>query len=86
MNAYALIQPTDEINDFIERVNGIVALYANIAGGSASGGGTTEDPTTPGEGGEGEEGKDDEGTDLPFEPTDPNPDEGGEEEETPSVV
>ena len=28
----------------------------------------------------------DEGTDLPFEPTDPNPDEGGEEEETPSVV
>ncbi len=88
VNAYALIQPTDEINDFIERVNGIVALYANIAGGSASGGDTTEDPTTPGEGGEGEgeDGKDDEGTDLPFEPTDPNPDEGGEEEETLSVV
>ena len=86
VNAYALIQPTEEINDFIERVNGIVALYADIAGGSTSGGGTTEEPTTPGEGGEGEEGKDDEGTDLPFEPTDPNPDEGGEEEETPSVV
>ncbi len=91
VNAYAIVQPTDEINDFIDRVNGIVAVYTSIVDGSASGGGSTPtEPTDPSEGegeGEGEDGKDDEGTDLPFEPTDPNPDEGGEEEEeTPSVV
>ena len=87
VNAYAFVQPTDEINDFIDRVNGIVATYAAMVDGSATGDETKPTDPTEGEEGEGgEEGKDDEGTDLPFEPTDPNPDEGGEEEETPSVV
>ena len=86
VNAYALTQPSDEINDFIDDVNGIVRVYADIAEGSTSGGATTPTEPTDPSGSEGEDGNDDEGTDLPFEPTDPNPDEGGEEEETPSVV
>lgn len=48
VNAYAIVQPSDEVNQFIHDVNGLVAVYASIAGSSSTGG------TAP-EGGSGSE-------------------------------
>ena len=36
--AYAIVQPTDEINSFIASVNGLVGTYSGIAGSSSKGG------------------------------------------------
>ena len=64
VNAYAIVQPTDELLGFINEVNGLVEVYAQIANGSTSGG-TSPEPA-PGEdtGGEGTggDGSDDGGT------------------------
>lgn len=64
VNAYAIVQPTDELLGFINEVNGFVEVYAQIANGSTSGG-TSPEPA-PGEdtGGEdtGGDGSDDGGT------------------------
>ena len=64
VNAYAIVQPTDELLGFINEVNGFVEVYARIANGSTSGG-TSPEPA-PGEdtGGEGTggDGSDDGGT------------------------
>ena len=38
VNAYAIVQPTDEINTFIASVNGLVGTYSGIAGSSSKGG------------------------------------------------
>ena len=38
VNAYAIVQPTDEINTFIASVNGLVGPYSGIAGSSSKGG------------------------------------------------
>ena len=38
VNAYAIVQPTDEINSFIASVNGLVGTYSGIAGSSSKGG------------------------------------------------
>lgn len=58
VNAYAIVQPTDELLGFINEVNGFVEVYARIANGSTSGG-TSPEPA-PGEdtGGEGTGGED----------------------------
>lgn len=57
VNAYAIVQPTDELLSFIHEVNGLVATYAQIADGSTSGG-TAPEPAPGGETG-GEETGDD---------------------------
>lgn len=38
VNAYAIVKTSDVIEKFIDDVNGLVALYASIAGSSTSGG------------------------------------------------
>lgn len=64
VNAYAIVQPTDEIRAFIERMNGVVSVYASIAGGSKpSGEGTPTDPADPSDPGSGDDGT----TDAPEE-------------------
>ena len=100
VNAYAIVQPTEELEGFIKEVNGFVGVFAKIAEGGASGGGSssTDRPGNPDEGetpdggegsgegaGEGGDGSGDEGTDLPFEPTDPDKEED-EQPETPPTV
>ncbi len=48
VNAYAIVQTSAAIEKFIDDLNGLVTLYASIAGGGASGGGTptpTPDPS-----------------------------------------
>ncbi len=57
VNAYAIVQPTDELLSFINEVNGLVAAYAQIADGSTSGG-TTPEPAPGGETGGDETGDD----------------------------
>lgn len=42
VNAYAIVQPTDAINNFIDSVNGTVEYYSGIAGSSTSGGSTSD--------------------------------------------
>ena len=59
VNAYAIVQPTDELLGFINEVNGFVEVYAQIANGSTSGG-TSPEPA-PGED-TGGDGSDDGGT------------------------
>ena len=46
VNAYAIVQPSDEINTFIASVNGLVGTYSSIAG-SASKGGSASGGDTP---------------------------------------
>jgi len=46
VNAYAIVQPSDEINTFITSVNGLVGTYSSIAG-SASKGGSASGGDTP---------------------------------------
>ena len=48
VNAYAIVQPTDELLAFINDLNGIVGIYADIVDGTTSGGsstGTDPEPT-----------------------------------------
>lgn len=45
VNAYAIVQPTDELLAFINEVNGLVEVYAQIANGSTSGG-VSPDPSS----------------------------------------
>lgn len=47
VNAYAIVQTTDVIDKFIDDLNGLVSLYARIAGASASGG-SAPDGSNPG--------------------------------------
>lgn len=47
VNAYAIVQTTDTIDKFIDDLNGLVSLYARIAGASASGG-SAPDGSNPG--------------------------------------
>ena len=61
VNAYAIVQPTDEINAFIQTVNGYVVSFSEIIDGGTSGGSTGDEPTDP--------------TD-PTEPTDPDEEDG----------
>ena len=61
VNAYAIVQPTDEINTFIQTVNGYVVSFSEIIDSGSSGGSTGDEPTDP--------------TD-PTEPTDPDDDSG----------
>lgn len=66
VNAYAIVQPTEEINTFITQVNGTVGVYADITGtgssssGTPSGGdgGESPDPIEPGGGDDGGESPD----------------------------
>lgn len=73
VNAYAIVQPTDEINDFIADMNGMIVTYVQAMDGTSSGG-STEKP------GETEPGGEDDDEDLP---SVEEPDEGGEGEEEP---
>ena len=63
VNAYAIVQPTDELLAFINDLNGIVGIYADIVDGTTSGGSTPDgsdpEPTPEPEPGGGED--DDEG-------------------------
>lgn len=58
VNAYAIVQPSDEITQFIADMNALIEVYSQIAGSSTSGGEASTD--TPTEGGETEEGGDEE--------------------------
>lgn len=49
VNAYAIVQPTETINTFIDRVNGLVGVYSRIAGGNASGGLSPSDDSSDSE-------------------------------------
>ena len=40
VNAYAVVQPSDEINAFVDALNGTVEYYSRIAGGKPSGSGS----------------------------------------------
>ena len=44
VNAYAIVQPTVEINAFIDKLNGLTGSLASVSGGTASGG---EGPDVP---------------------------------------
>lgn len=74
INAYALIHPSDEIDAFIDIINGLIGSMAAINDGSASsqeGSGSSEEPESPDtedpEGGEssGDEGDDEETGAIP---------------------
>ena len=43
VNAYAIVQPTDEINSFIDNMNGLVKSLADVAGSSVN----EKDPDSP---------------------------------------
>lgn len=90
VNAYAIVQPTDEINTFIEKVNGYVQSFSEIIDGNTSGGSTEEQPGTPSE--ETPENPDGEGGEqtTPTEPDDdtegPVPGEDTDGDGSPEVV
>ncbi len=75
VNAYALIQPTEEVNTFIQRLNGVVDAFSDFGGGAA-GGGTSSEGTSDGTDGSDGSNEPDEpdGTNEPDETT---PDAGG---------
>ena len=83
-NASSLLQPSEEARVFIRDANHLFAqartAYKQRAKATPSTSGTDEpgttEPTNP----------DDEGTDLPFEPTDPEPGGEGGETESPDTV
>ena len=58
VNAYAVVQPSDEIAAFIQQANGLITAYSNVAGSSTSGSSTTETPDTGEEPAEPEPGED----------------------------
>lgn len=76
VNAYAIVQSSDEIEAFIENVNGLVEVYANEAGTSTS---DTSKPSeeTPGTGDEENPDDDDSGF--------PSVDDGGSDDDRPAV-
>lgn len=75
-----------EIKALADAINGAIYQFqltlARRGVGKAPAGGEEETPSDPANPG----GGDDEGTELPFEPVDPEPDGDDEEEETPDVV
>ena len=52
INAYAIVQPSDEINSFIDIINGLIGSMAAISGGSSSADDPDDgsEPVTPDEG------------------------------------
>ena len=44
VNAYAIVQPTEELNAFIDKMNGLVGSLSAVSGSSASG---SEGPDVP---------------------------------------
>lgn len=76
VNAYAIVQTSDEIENFIEKLNGIIEVYASEAGSSTSSSDTDADKTPT----EGEEGGEDE-----IEPDQPTVDDGEEGDDRPVV-
>lgn len=76
VNAYAIVQSSDEINTFIENVNGLVKVYADEAGSSTGESGKPSEET-PEEGGGEEEGGENQGQ--------PSIDEGDGEDDRPAV-
>ena len=60
VNAYAIVQPTDKLLAFIDDLNGVVGVYADIVDGTTSdgstpdGSGSTDPEPTPEPGGEDE--------------------------------
>ena len=75
VNAYAIVQPSDEINQFINDLNGLVAIYSKIAGSSSGSGSTTETPDeeNPGTEPENPDGGDGGDEENPSGPGIPNP-------------
>ena len=67
INAYAIVQPSDEINSFIDIINGLIGSMAAISGGSSSADDPDDgsEPVTPGEGEEPSTGDDDEPVGIP---------------------
>lgn len=55
VNAFAIVQTSDAIEKFIDDVNGLVILYATIAGGKTSGGSASGDGGGSGDSGSGGE-------------------------------
>ena len=76
VNAYAIVQTSDEIENFIEKLNGIIEVYASEAGSSTGDSDTNADKTPT----EGEEDGEDE-----IEPDQPTVDEGEGEDDRPVV-
>ena len=76
VNAYAIVQTSDEIENFIEKLNGIIEVYASEAGSSTSSSDTDADKTPT----EGEEGSEDD-----VEPDQPTVDDGEEGDDRPVV-
>lgn len=76
VNAYAIVQSSDEINAFIENVNGLVKVYADEAGSSTGESGKPSEET-PEEGGGEDEGGENQGQ--------PSIDEGDGEDDRPAV-
>ena len=44
VNAYAIVQPTEELNAFIDKMNGLVGSLASVSGSSTNG---SEGPDVP---------------------------------------
>ena len=76
VNAYAIVQTSDEIENFIEKLNGIIEVYASEAGSSTSSSDTDADKTPT----EGEEGGEDD-----VEPDQPTVDDEEEGDDRPVV-
>ena len=76
VNAYAIVQTSEEIENFIEKLNGIIEVYASEAGSSTGDSDTNADKTPT----EGKEGGEEE-----IEPDQPTVDEGEGEEDLPVV-
>ncbi len=51
VNAYALLHPTEEINTFIQRLNGVVEGFSDLGG--VSGGGSVDDGSSDGDSSDG---------------------------------
>lgn len=78
VNAYAIVQPTDEINDFVAEMNGMITTYVQAMNGTTSGGGADKPGGT-------EPGEDDDDSNLP---SVEDPDEeggGGDDDDRPAV-
>lgn len=82
VNAYAVVEPSDELAGFIDDVNARINLYANMEGGTSSGEADTDKEPT---GEEPEPETPEEPTD-PGEPTDPEEPEGGDDSGTPGEI
>ena len=77
VNAYAIVSPTDEIENFIDQLNATVAVYAAMIDASPT------SPTTPGETEEPDGGDD---TGEPTDPTEPTDPDGGDDSGTPGEI